>query len=75
MEPRLPADWPDAERQAMRARIEQAIDRDVIPAYARLADFVESVYLPACPDRVGLCATADGQAHYAFLVPITRRPT
>ncbi len=65
---RLPADWPDTERQAIAARIEQAIDRDVAPAYVRLADFVEHVYVPACPDRVGLCATADGAAHYAFLV-------
>ncbi len=66
--PRLPADWPEPDLQAIRARIEQAIDRDVAPAYARLADFVETVYIPACPDRVGLCATADGAAHYAFLV-------
>jgi uncharacterized protein (DUF885 family) len=66
--PRLPGDWPDADRQAIKARIKQAIEQDVAPAYARLADFVETVYLPACPDRVGLCATADGAAHYAFLV-------
>jgi len=66
--PRLPGDWPDADRQAMKARIKQAIEQDVAPAYARLADFVETVYVPACPDRVRLCATADGAAHYAFLV-------
>src|SRR5271157_759704 len=66
--PRLPGDWPDADRQAIKARIKQAIEQDVAPAYARLADFVETVYLPACPDCVGLCATADGAAHYAFLV-------
>jgi|GEM_PF-5014291 len=66
--PRLPGDWPDADRQAIKARIKQAIEQDVAPAYARLADFVETVYLPACPDRVGLCATADGAAYYAFLV-------
>ena len=66
--PRLPGDWPDADLQAIKARIKQAIEQDVAPAYARLADFVETVYIPACPDRVGLCATADGAAHYAFLV-------
>jgi len=66
--PRLPDDWPDADRQAISARIKQSIDRDVTPAYARLADFVETTYMPACPDRVGLCATPDGAAHYAWLV-------
>ncbi len=68
IEPRLPGDWSDADRQVIKARIRQAIELDVAPAYARLADFVEAVYIPACPDRVGLCATADGVAHYAFLV-------
>ena len=66
--PRLPDDWPEADRQAISARIKQAIEKDVAPAYARLADFVETTYLPACPDRVGLCAEPDGAAHYAWLV-------
>jgi prolyl oligopeptidase len=66
--PRLPTDWPDEGRSAAAARIRAAIENHVSPSYARLADFVESTYLPACPDRVGLGATADGAAHYAFLV-------
>jgi prolyl oligopeptidase len=66
--PRLPADWLDDERNAAASRIKEAIEKHVSPAYARLADFVESTYLPACPDRVGLGATADGAAHYEFLV-------
>ena len=66
--PRLPDDWLEADRQATSARIKEAIEKDVIPAYARLAEFVETTYLPACPDRVGLCAERDGSAHYAWLV-------
>ena len=38
------------------------------PSYSRLADFVEKIYMPACRESVGLCDTADGAAHYAFLV-------
>jgi len=66
--PRLPADWPEADRGAIAARVKAAIENEVAPAYARLADHVEKTYAPACPDRVGLCETADGAAHYAFLV-------
>src|SRR4051794_957765 len=66
--PRLPTDWPEADRRALAARVKAAIEGEVAPAYARLADYVEKTYTPACPDRVGLCETADGAAHYAFLV-------
>jgi uncharacterized protein (DUF885 family) len=52
----------------MTNRVERTIEVDVVPAYARLADFVEKTYLPRCRDSVGLCATSDGGAHYAFLV-------
>ncbi|MFO0950059.1 MAG: DUF885 domain-containing protein [Isosphaeraceae bacterium] len=65
---RLPADWPKAERDAAVARVRQAIERDVAPAYLRLADFVEKEYLPACRETVGLNATPEGKAHYARLV-------
>ncbi|QEH34840.1 hypothetical protein OJF2_33850 [Aquisphaera giovannonii] len=65
---RLPADWDNADRQGAAALIKAAIEKSVIPGYAKLADFVEETYLPACPDRSGLKATPDGAAHYAFLV-------
>lgn len=66
--PRLPADWPEADRRAIAARVKAAIEGEVAPAYAKLADYVEKTYAPACMDRVGLCETVDGAAHYAFLV-------
>jgi uncharacterized protein (DUF885 family) len=65
---RLPAGWSQAERQAMTERVRKAIEAEVAPAYARLADFIEKSYMPACRASVGLCDTADGAAHYAFLV-------
>jgi uncharacterized protein (DUF885 family) len=66
--PRLPADWPEAERQAVAARVREVIEKEVAPAYARLAEFVEKTYLPACPDRIGLSENPEGATHYAFLV-------
>jgi uncharacterized protein (DUF885 family) len=65
---RFPAGWTQEHRQEMTNRVERTIEVDVVPAYARLADFVEKTYLPRCRDSVGLCATSDGGAHYAFLV-------
>ena len=38
------------------------------PAYARLARFLETEYLPACRESVGLWDSPDGEAHYAHCV-------
>ena len=65
---RFPSGLSPADRQARTDRVRQAIETKVAPAYARLADFVERTYLPACRDSVGLCDTFDGPSHYAFLV-------
>src|SRR5262249_26658878 len=65
---RLPDDWPEERRIAAAQKVRDAIAHDVQPAYARLADFVEKDYLPACRDSVGLGDTHDGRAHYALLV-------
>ena len=65
---RLPADWTDAERKDAADRVGVAIAKDAAPAYARLAEFVERDYLPACRESIGLCATPDGAAYYAHRV-------
>ncbi len=65
---RIPADWGDAARSTMTERVRAAIAGEVLPAYARLADFVDAEYLPACRDSIGLCDTPDGQASYAARV-------
>ena len=47
------------------------IQHTVQPAYAELADFVENVYLPACPaasDQVGLKSLPDGVALYQYWI-------
>ncbi len=49
---------PAAGLEAVRARVQ--------PAFASLRAFLETEYLPACPDRVGWSQTGGGQASYAF---------
>jgi prolyl oligopeptidase len=65
---RLPSRWSDEDRNELTFRVKHAIEAKVAPAYARLANFVEKTYIPACRASVGLSETPDGPAHYAFLV-------
>ena len=64
---RLPADWAEADRARITAEVRAAIEGAVSPAFAKLADFVEREYLPACRESVGLWDSPDGAAHYAHL--------
>ena len=63
---RIPADWPAAERDAIRADLRRAVAEQVTPAFRRLADFVEREYLPACRESIGLRDAPDGEANYAY---------
>ena len=63
---KLPKDWSDADRSKVAAEVRRAIEEAVSPAYAKFADFVESEYLPACRESVGLWDSPDGDIHYAF---------
>lgn len=47
-------DLPDAERRALRAELETATEKIVVPAYARLHAYLKSEYLPAARDGLGL---------------------
>lgn len=59
---------PEAERARLRAAYEAAIAGELIPAYARLRDFIRDEYLPASRDTVGLYALPEGKAWYQYLV-------
>jgi uncharacterized protein (DUF885 family) len=59
---------PEADRARLRAAYETAIAEALVPAYARLRDFIRDEYLPACRDTVGLYALPDGKAWYQYLI-------
>ena len=63
----LPDTLDAAEREAIRKDALTTIDKQVLPAYKRLASWFERVYLPAARDSVGLSALPDGGAWYEFL--------
>lgn len=64
----FPASVPEAEQPRLRAAYEAAITGKLVPAYARLRDFIRDEYLPACRDSYGIYALPDGEAWYQHLV-------
>ena len=58
---------PESERASLRDTLIAIINSDVIPAYRKLANFLEQEYLPKCRDQVGLSALPNGKEWYEFL--------
>jgi uncharacterized protein (DUF885 family) len=64
----MPAGIPDRERQRIAALYRAALTGEVLPAYRRLADFIERDYLPAARTTVGWSELPDGEAWYRWRV-------
>lgn len=66
------AAMPDAlsnrRKTALRKAGAKALNEEVIPAYEKLAAFMEAEYLPNARDTLGVSETPDGEAYYAALV-------
>ncbi len=57
------------DRRRITAEYAGALANEVLPAYTRLADFIERDYLPAARTTVGWTDLPDGQAWYALAHP------
>ncbi len=44
---------------------EAIVAQQLLPAYQALAQFIESDYLPACPEKVGISEIPEGKEYYA----------
>jgi uncharacterized protein (DUF885 family) len=64
----FPASIKPAERERIKAEMLDAIAKEVIPAYRRLARFIEVSYIPAGRAEPGISALPDGAKYYAFLI-------
>ncbi len=66
------ADFPPevdaAAREKLTARAHGALKSAVTPAFAKLADFIRTEYLPACRTQTAWSAQPKGEAWYAFKV-------
>lgn len=52
------------EKRALRRQASAIIEQEVIPAYKRLATFLEEEYLPAARETIGAVSLPDGEAYY-----------
>jgi uncharacterized protein (DUF885 family) len=65
---KFPASIPAAEQDRIRDETLAAISKRVLPAYQRLARFVEVSYIPAGRAEPGIWAIPDGAKYYQFLI-------
>src|SRR5262249_12661633 len=59
---------PASDRPRLTEAYRKMIGEEILPAYARLRDFLRDDYIPKCRATVAWSALPDGQAWYAFRV-------
>ncbi len=64
----FPGSFTDAECVDLAGMLWHTINNNVIPAYRKLHSFIDSEYLPACRETVGIWAVPEGDKIYANLV-------
>jgi uncharacterized protein (DUF885 family) len=64
----MPKEIPAQDRQRITEAYTAALSQEVLPAYTRLADFLERDYLPAARTTVGWTDLPDGQAWYRWRI-------
>jgi uncharacterized protein (DUF885 family) len=64
----MPAKIAASDRERITAAYAAALRDEVLPAYSRLADFIERDYLPAARTTVGWTDLPDGRAWYAWRI-------
>ncbi|HTS69392.1 MAG TPA: DUF885 domain-containing protein [Terriglobia bacterium] len=62
----LPAGISEREQKALREAIFAAVKQEVSPAYARLAEFLRTEYVPQGRAEYGVWSLPDGDARYRF---------
>ena len=66
----FPASFAAADRARLTSQFEQAIRRDLAAPYQRLADFLETDYLPQARESSGIGVLPQGAARYAYAVRV-----
>jgi uncharacterized protein (DUF885 family) len=65
---KFPASVSAAEQERIRTEVLAAITKQVLPAYSRLARYLQSQYIPHGRTDPGIWAIPGGDRYYAFLV-------
>ena len=64
----MPESFDPITRQRLHDELVRAVDEEVRPAYARLAEFIATEYAPYGRSEAGIWSLPDGAARYRFLV-------
>lgn len=64
----MPADFPEADKKRLTAAYIDLINKEVVPSYKKLADFLQKEYLPKTRATTGINALPDGDKLYTYLV-------
>lgn len=65
---KFPASISAADQERIRQQMLSVIDKQVLPAYKRLARFIEVSYIPAGRTEPGISALPDGAKYYQYLI-------
>ena len=65
---KFPASVSAAQQAALKKQVLDAIEKQVIPAYARFGRFLSAQYIPHGRTEPGIWSLPDGDAYYKFLV-------
>jgi uncharacterized protein (DUF885 family) len=65
---KFPASIPAAEQERIKQEMLSVIGKQVLPAYGRLAHFIEVSYIPAGRTEPAISALPDGAKYYQFLI-------
>lgn len=65
---KMPADFPEEDKQRLAAAYTRAITEKVIPSYRKLTEFFEKEYLPKSRSSSGIDSIPNGKAKYSFLI-------
>lgn len=64
----MPDDIQGADRERLQAQYRTLVSDTLVPGYRKLARFIESEYMPATRETVGMSALPDGRDWYAYQV-------
>lgn len=64
----MPEEFSDAERERLTKAYRETIETRIVPAYAKLRDYIRDTYIPASRATHGMWDLPQGDAWYAFRV-------
>ncbi len=64
----FPSSISTADQMRIREEMLEVIAHQVLPAYKRLAQFIQAAYIPAGRDQPGIWALSDGDRYYQFRI-------